>query len=93
MDFKELIQPDDSRAIEHGTRLAEEMHKDSKVQSLEESIAYLGLSYADLEDQLGVVEAKKEFTRKGRQAFLPLAPIRRLFDQIQPDVLLTTNSP
>lgn len=91
--FQEILQPEDSRAIKHGMRLAKEMHTGNKVQSLEESIAYLGLSYADLEDQLGVEGAKKEFMAKGRQAFLPLAPIRRLFDQIQPEVLLTTNSP
>lgn len=93
LGFQDIIQPEDSRAIKHGKRLAEEMHQGSKVQTLEESIAYLGLSFADLEDQLGVEEAKKEFMAKGRQAFLPLTPIRRLFDQIQPDVLLTTNSP
>jgi|GEM_PF-1741087 len=91
--FRDILRPEETRAIEHGKRLSAEMHQGSKVNSLAESIAYLGLSYADLEDQLGVEEANHAFQQKGRQAFLPLNPIRRIFDQIQPDVLLTTNSP
>lgn len=93
LGFRHILKPEDTRAIEHGKSLAAEMHRNSKVTSLEESIAYLGLSYADLEDQLGVETAKKTFQEKGRQSFLPLNPLRRIFDKVQPDVLLTTNSP
>ncbi|QDU13903.1 hypothetical protein CA11_16940 [Gimesia maris] len=93
LGFRDILRPEDTRAIEHGTRLAEEMHQVNKVNSLEESIAYLGLSYADLEDQLGIEAAQQEFERIGRQSFLPLNPLRRFFDWLQPDVLLTTNSP
>ncbi|WP_145214036.1 UDP-N-acetylglucosamine 2-epimerase [Gimesia alba] len=93
MGFQDIIQLEETRAIEHGKRLAAEMHQDNKVNSPEESIAYLGLSYADLEDQLGVAGAEQAFRQKGRQAFLPLNPIRRIFDIINPDVVLTTNSP
>jgi len=93
LGFRDLIREEDSRAREHGTRLAAEMHHGSKVNSLEESIAYLGLSYADLENQLGEAGAAEAFAERGRQAFLPLGPVRRLFDRVQPHVLLTTNSP
>ncbi|QDT27804.1 Capsule polysaccharide biosynthesis protein [Gimesia panareensis] len=93
LGFRDLIREEDTRAREHGELLAAEMHQGSKVNSLEESIAYLGLSYADLEDQLGVEGAAEAFAERGRQAFLPLGPVRRLFDLVQPDVLLTTNSP
>ena len=93
LGFRDLIHEEDTRAQEHGTRLAREMHQGSKVNSLEESIAYLGLSYADLEDQHGAGGAAQAFNEQGRQAFLPLGPVRRLFDLVQPDVLLTTNSP
>ncbi|QDT90114.1 glycosyltransferase family protein [Gimesia algae] len=93
LGFRDILRPEDSRAHEHGTRLAADMHHGSKVNSLDESVAYLGLSYADLEDQVGVEGAREAFREKGRQAFLPLNPMRRFFDLLQPDVLLTTNSP
>lgn len=93
LGFQDIIRPEDTQALAHGKRLATEMHQGNKVNSLKESISYLGLSYVDLEDQLGIRGAELAFEQKGRQAFLPLNPIRRFFDQIQPDVLLTTNSP
>lgn len=93
LGFRDILHPEDTRAMEHGIRLAEEMHQGNKVSSLEESIAYLGLSYVDLEVQRGIEGAQQAFEQLGRQAFLPLNPMRRFFDWLQPDVLLTTNSP
>tara|TARA_R110002111_G_scaffold144910_2_gene211327 strand:+ start:200581 stop:201843 length:1263 start_codon:yes stop_codon:yes gene_type:complete len=93
LGFRDILRPEDTRALEQGARLAEEMHQANKVSSLKESIAYLGLSYADLEDQLGTERAQQEFEQLGRQAFLPLNPMRRFFEWLQPDVLLTTNAP
>ncbi len=93
LGFRDILRPEDSRAREQGARLAEEMHQGNKVSSLEESIAYLGLSYVDLEDQRGIAGAQQAFEQLGRQAFLPLNPMRRFFDWLQPDMLLTTNSP
>ncbi|MEQ8852052.1 hypothetical protein [Gimesia sp.] len=93
LGFKDILRSDEERARNHGARLAGEMHQPGKVNSLEESIAYLGLSYADLEDQLGEEGAREAFQQQGRQAFLPRGPMRRFFDALQPDVVLTTNSP
>jgi len=93
LGFLDFLTDADTRAIAHGKRLAEKMHCDGKVVSLEESIAYLGLSYADLEDQLGIEGARAEFERLGRQAFLPVSILRRVFDRVQPDVVITTSSP
>lgn len=93
LGFKDILRPEDTSARAHGQRLAAEMHQAGKVNSLEESIAYLGLSYADLEDQLGTEGASQAFQTAGRQAFLPRGPMRRFFDELQPDVVLTTNSP
>lgn len=93
LGFLDFLKTDDTRAVEHGKRIAEKMHCDGIAVSLEESIAYLGLSYADLEDRLGVEEAKTQFELLGRQAFLPLSILRRVFDRLQPDVVITTSSP
>lgn len=59
----------------------------------EESIAYLGLSYADLEERLGTEGAAAEYALKGRQAFLPLGPMRRAYEKYAPDLVVTTISP
>ena len=93
ISFRHLLTSDDECARRHGIRLAEEMHADGKSVPLEETIAYLGLSYADLEERIGTENAKQLYRAQGRRAFLPLNPIRRLFDQLKPDALLTTNSP
>ena len=93
LGFRHLLTVEDERACQHGIRLAEEIQADGKSVPLEETIAYLGLSYTDLEDRLGTENAEQQYRTQGRRAFLPLKPLRRAFDQMQPDVLLTTNSP
>lgn len=93
LGFRHLLTSSDERARQHGIRLAEELRADGKSVPLEETIAYLGLSYADLEERIGTENANQLYRAHGRRAFLPLNPLRRLFDQLKPDALLTTNSP
>ncbi|WP_417382668.1 hypothetical protein [Gimesia sp.] len=93
LGFRHLLTSTDERARQHGIRLAEELRADGKSVPLEETIAYLGLSYADLEERIGTENADQLYRAHGRRAFLPLNPLRRLFDQLKPDALLTTNSP
>lgn len=93
LGFRHLLTSTDERARQHGIRLAEELRADGKPVPLEETIAYLGLSYADLEERIGTENANQLYRAHGRRAFLPLNPLRRLFDQLKPDALLTTNSP
>ena len=90
--FASLLHEDDTVARSHGERLVAKLPEGGGI-SRAESIAYLGLSYADLEARLGVEGAMKEYTAIGRQAFLPLEPMRRLFDEVQPDLVVTTISP
>ncbi len=92
MGFKDLIRPqEDSRAIDTGKRLNKGLGRGSV--PLDESIAYLGLSYTDLEERLGREEAKELYNLKGRQAFLPLTVMERLFKELSPDLLVSTISP
>ncbi|MCH8923492.1 MAG: hypothetical protein IIA67_10140 [Planctomycetes bacterium] len=92
LGFRDFLRPTDRRAIAHGRRIAEQMHTDGKADKAE-SIAYLGLSYADLEDRLGAGQARQEFSERGRHAFLPLGPMRRVMDWADPDVVLVTSCP
>lgn len=60
---------------------------------LKESQAYMGLSYLDLVDSQGRDTAKKLFAHEGRKAFLPKRTFKRLFNKLNPDVVVATNSP
>jgi hypothetical protein len=58
-----------------------------------ESVAYLGLNYLDLIAQHGEEGAAELYARDGRYGFKPLHFMRRLFDEVRPDVVVATNSP
>ncbi len=78
-------------ALQHGERLA----RDLAVAAADpaETIAYLGLSYADLENQFGADAAAQRYAQYGRQCFLPLGPLIRLLQKWAPTLVVTTNSP
>ena len=59
----------------------------------EESAAYLGMSYQELALKVGPKEAEREYRREGRQAFLPLATLKRIVEQLAPSLVIATNSP
>lgn len=89
VDFP-TIQDDRSRA--HGERLAAAQPAHAAV-SREETVAYLGASYRDLEDDLGVEGAARRFAEAGRQAFLPVGSLAGIIAAVRPDALLTTSAP
>ncbi len=92
LGFKDFIDPiKDQYALEIGKILAKGVIHSSV--SLEESIAYLGISYAELEKQVGKEEAKKSYEKSGRQAFFPISFMQRICSQLVPDVIVSTNSP
>lgn len=89
--FRDLLRDTDLCARAHGERLASEL-KVTAAQH-DESVAYLGLSYADLEARLGVSEAAVQYGQYGRQAFLPLSVLERAIRQVRPSLVVATNSP
>lgn len=91
--FKDFMLPTDTDAKVFGEKLAHEMHSSHTDISFEESVAYLGLSYWDLVQRLGRREADETFSKKGRHAFLPLLILERVFDNLKPDIVVTTTSP
>ena len=92
LGYKDFIKPEEKQALYWGRRLLETI-PDRSIVDEEESIAYLGLSYMDLENRLGVKEAAKFFAEKDRHAFLQLGPSRRILDTLKPNLLVTTSSP
>ncbi len=88
-DFLHLV--DAPAALAWGGKLGEGNH--SPDVSREETLAYLGINYLDLEQQLGPQEAAAAYARHGRFGFLPLNFMRRVLESVRPDVVVTTNSP
>lgn len=89
--FSRLLNANDLEAINHGKFLAQDLS--SGQVPLEESIAYLGLSFADLVEQFGVEEAAQRYKQAGRQAFLPIQTMCRAIRMLEPDLVVTTSSP
>lgn len=59
----------------------------------EETVAYLDINFEDLCLQLGAQAAAQAYAARSRWAFMPLHFMRRLLGHLQPDVVVTTNSP
>ena len=91
VQFKDFIEPTDAANVEHGRQLIADLS--AAPADEEETAAYLGLSYADLVTELGQKEAESRYADRGRQAFLPLATLRRILKKIKPDLIVATNSP
>ncbi len=89
--FADLLEPGDEAARRHGPRLADALSVQAAAR--EESEAYLGLSYAELEADVGPQAAAGRYEALGRQAFLPVRVLERAIRRWQPARALATNSP
>lgn len=92
LGFSDFIEPGDEGALADGEALAGETTAHPWVTRLE-TVAYLGLSYADLEAKYGEEGAAMRYAEHGRQCFLPMGVMARVFDRVQPELVLATNSP
>ncbi|XZE55152.1 hypothetical protein SH139x_001150 [Planctomycetaceae bacterium SH139] len=79
------------RARRHGERLLGDVSH--PVVPRAESIAYLGLCYTELEDQLGAAAAATRYAQEGRAAFLPVEIMGKWLCEEKPDVFVATTSP
>lgn len=91
LGFRDLLRPGDQRALDKGAELAARL----TVQGTDrdESVAYLGLSYVEMEDRLGIEAAARLFRQYDRQAFLPLGILDRVMQTLEPALVVATNSP
>ncbi len=90
LQFKDFVEVGDEAALARGRELVAGL---GPVDDAQESAAYLGLCYADLEDEAGAEEAARRYARLGRQAFLPVRTLERILKRVQPDLVVVTNSP
>ena len=93
LQIKDFVRPSniaDDSALVVGKRLMTDM---PAVADPQETAAYLGLSFAELEEDVGHEEAAARYARDGRQAFLPRRLLQRVLREVQPDLVVATNSP
>lgn len=81
----------DSNTHELGKKLASDVFHPAV--NADESIAYLGLSYAELECEYGAEEAKNLYQKTGRHSFLPIKLMTSWLKKIKPDLVVATSSP
>ena len=79
-------------ARSYGAELAAELPPGGSVPEAE-SIAYLGISFADLAAVEGGERARARFIDEGRHAFLPVATMKRFLAAFRPDAVIASNSP
>lgn len=91
VQFKTFVGPGDALALEYGKKLMVDMQ--GSVLDEEETIAYLGLCFADLVAALGEDQATAAYRLMGRQAFLPVRTLERILKVSTPDLVVITNSP
>ncbi|MBK0394302.1 UDP-glycosyltransferase [Ramlibacter algicola] len=90
LQVKDFVRPGDDAALAAGDALMRSM---ANVVDPDETRAYLGLSYAQLEREQGTEQARRRHEADGRQAFLPTGLLERILDEVRPDLVVATNSP
>lgn len=91
LGFRDVMLDTDTLARTKGEQLAANLQVHAVDR--DESIAYMGLSYADLEWRLGAEAAAHAYAKYGRQAFLPLSILERVIRKVAPALVVATNSP
>ena len=88
-DFLDLV--DEPGVAQWGASLARGLHHPAV--SATETRAYLGINFWDLQQQHGLKQAQDLYARDGRYSFFPIHFFKRLLAKLQPDVVVSTNSP
>jgi hypothetical protein len=91
MNYSDLTEQITAETQAFGCQLAREITVDA--YSREETIAYLGLSFADLVARVGLEEAWAQYKKAGRAAFHPVDVLRGVIQKVRPAVVVATNSP
>lgn len=91
--FRDLVKlPRDRPALALGEELASGLPQGGVV-SRAETVAYLGLCFAELAADFGESMARKNYARAGRQAFLPVKSLRQAIHETGADLVVATNAP
>jgi hypothetical protein len=92
--YRDLLPELDANgtAAAHGLRLAADFPPNSII-SPDETVAYLGLNYADLVGKWGMEEASRLYAVSGRSVFQPEDTMLRVLQERQIDMVIASNAP
>lgn len=90
--FRDFVTPDDAQALAWGDELAGTLEPGGTVEPAE-TRAYLGLSFAEMVQDMGEAAARERYRAFGRHQFLPVRVLERILRRLAPDVVVITNSP
>jgi hypothetical protein len=91
LGFADFATPEDVQDLAHGEQLARGL--ESQATGLRESMAYLGLSYADLVRDHGKEAAAAMYAAHGRYVFLPVHMLERIVRATGAAAVVTTSAP
>ena len=91
IQFKDFLEASDDEAVRRGEALLAQMP--GATIDRDESIAYLGLSFQELIERVGLEEAERQYALKGRHSFLPVGVLTRILRHVRPDLVVSTSSP
>ena len=90
--YGEFPEAQDPEALHYGKTMTEGMSLSESIP-LSETIAYMGVNYKELVDELGEEQAAISYRQRGRWAFLPFRTMEHLLRRLKPSVVVATNSP
>lgn len=85
-----LPMPGYEDAMERGADLARSFWVEGSEVPWQETCAYLGISYRDLETDLGPSGARDRYRALGRQAFCPTHFLEKVLSAERPDIVVVT---
>ncbi|WP_281966976.1 hypothetical protein [Roseovarius nanhaiticus] len=85
-----LPMPGYEDAVQKGAELARDIWSEGSDVSWEETCAYLGVSFCDLERDYGQAGAQRLFEAEGRKAFCPVHFMMEVLKRERPDIVVTT---
>ena len=92
-DFDFLFKNHKDEIDYYGNKLLEDNFNPNSKIPLKEIVFYLGISYFDLVNELGLKLAFENYKIKKRQAFNPKNSLKKIIKHISPNYVFTTNSP
>ena len=87
--FKDFFKS--KEVLYYGKKLLEGLESHKMDDS--DSISYLGQNFIELIDNHGISDADYIYKRDGRSSFFPLESISLILSELQPDLVISTNSP
>lgn len=90
--FRDFVTTDDAQALAWGDELAGTLEPGGTVEPAE-TRAYLGLSFAEMVQDMGEAVAREKYRMFGRHQFLPVRVLERILRRLAPDLVVITNSP